>query len=114
MPSGNRNHYSAARANLKKGIKEAKTDYRRRIEDHLESNNSWQVSHLTNLRNNLEAAEGDLALPEELKIFLACFEVTAPEAQRHHTAHSSTFLTLEECGPTRGRQLVLMASQVVC
>lgn len=54
--------YSAARANLKRGIRQAKRDYRRRIEDHLESNNSrqvWQgVQHLTNYTANTGAAEG--------------------------------------------------------
>ncbi|KAK3548144.1 hypothetical protein QTP70_004852 [Hemibagrus guttatus] len=55
--SGNRTLYSTARANLKRGIREAKSDYRRRIEDHLNSNNSRQVCqgvrHLTNYRANL-------------------------------------------------------------
>ncbi|KAK3567307.1 hypothetical protein QTP86_017622 [Hemibagrus guttatus] len=41
--SGNRTLYSTARANLKRGIREAKSDYRGRIEDHLNSNNSRQV-----------------------------------------------------------------------
>ncbi|KAK3569004.1 hypothetical protein QTP86_021586 [Hemibagrus guttatus] len=41
--SGNRAHYSTARDNLKRGIREAKLDYRRRIKDHLDSNNNRQV-----------------------------------------------------------------------
>ncbi|KAJ8412065.1 hypothetical protein AAFF_G00143320 [Aldrovandia affinis] len=41
--AGDRAHYSTARANLKRGIREAKADYRRKIEDHLDSNNSRQV-----------------------------------------------------------------------
>ncbi|KAJ8417785.1 hypothetical protein AAFF_G00226280 [Aldrovandia affinis] len=59
--AGDRAHYSTARANLKRGIREAKADYRRKIEDHLDSNNSrqvWQgVQHITNYKTNLGAAE---------------------------------------------------------
>ncbi|KAK3512114.1 hypothetical protein QTP70_031148, partial [Hemibagrus guttatus] len=58
---GNQAHYSTARANLKRGIREAKLNYRRRIENHLDSNNSrqvWQgVQHLINFRTNAGAAE---------------------------------------------------------
>ena len=100
--SGNKDLYSTARANLKRGIREAKAYYRRRIEDHLSSNNSrqvWQgIQHLTNYRTNLGAAEGDPALAEQLNIFFARFEVTAPEMAplHHHTANSSINLTIEE------------------
>ncbi|KAK3532180.1 hypothetical protein QTP86_009198 [Hemibagrus guttatus] len=75
--SGNRAHYSAARANLKRGIKEVKLDYMRRIKDHLDINNSrqvWQgVQHLINFRNNPGAAEGDATLAEKLNLFFAPF-----------------------------------------
>ncbi|RXN14662.1 RNA-directed DNA polymerase from mobile element jockey-like protein [Labeo rohita] len=57
----------------------------------------WQgVQHLTNYRINIGAAEGDLALAEELNIFFACFEATAPETAQTHQAHSSMILTSEE------------------
>ncbi|TKS64906.1 N-lysine methyltransferase KMT5A [Collichthys lucidus] len=84
-----------------RGIREAKADYRRRIENHLDSNNSWQVwrgvQQLTDYKTNRGAAEGDLALAEELNVFFARFEVTAPDVPPpHHTAHSSTTLTLVE------------------
>ncbi|KAJ8385772.1 hypothetical protein AAFF_G00182160 [Aldrovandia affinis] len=73
--AGDRAHYSTARANLKRGIREAKADYRRKIEDHLDSNNSrqvWQgVQHITNYKTNLGAAEGDASLAEELNFFFA-------------------------------------------
>jgi len=42
--SGNKDLYSTARANMKRGIREARADYRRKIEDHLNSNNSRQFS----------------------------------------------------------------------
>ena len=41
--SGDEVHYSAARICLKRGIREAKTAYKRKIEDHFSSNNSRQV-----------------------------------------------------------------------
>lgn len=40
--SGDRALYSTAGMNLRRGIRKAKSDYRRRIEDHLDSNNSRQ------------------------------------------------------------------------
>ncbi|RXN13751.1 RNA-directed DNA polymerase from mobile element jockey-like protein [Labeo rohita] len=76
-----------------------KADYRRRIEDHLGSNNSRQVWHgvqnLTNYRTNIGATDGDLALAEELNIIFARFEAGAETAQPHQ-AHSSMILTFEE------------------
>ena len=60
--SGDGARYSTARINLKRGIRKAKSDYRRRIKDHLDSNNSrqvWQgIQHITNYRTNPGAAEG--------------------------------------------------------
>ncbi|KAK3505856.1 hypothetical protein QTP70_019506, partial [Hemibagrus guttatus] len=81
--SGNRTLYSTARANLKRDIREAKSDYRRRIKDHLNSNNSrqvWQgVRHLTNYRANVRAADGDATQAEELNLFFVRFDVEPPE-----------------------------------
>lgn len=66
--SGNRDLLSTARANLNTGIRKAKADYRGKIEDHLDSNNSRQVwrgvQHLIIYKTNLGAAEGDLMLAE--------------------------------------------------
>lgn len=98
--SGNIDHYTAARSNLKRCIIEVKGGYRRRIEDHLESNNSrqvWQgIQHLTKYKINLGAAEGDLALAEELNIFFAHFEAMVPDIQQQHAA-------LQQHHPHRGR-----------
>lgn len=96
--SGDSGVYSAARANLRRGNREAQAEDRRRIEDHLDSNNSRQVwqgmRHLTNCRPNAGSATGDLRPAEEL--------VTPPpaspalaSASLHH-ARSCTFLILEE------------------
>ncbi|KAK3566566.1 hypothetical protein QTP86_000991 [Hemibagrus guttatus] len=86
---------------LQHGFREAKSDYRRRIEDHLNSNNSrqvWQgVRHLTNDRANLGAADGDATLAEEQKFFFAHFDVEPPEtATVQPMVHSSFTLTAEE------------------
>lgn len=43
--SGNKALYSSAHAQLKRGIREAKSDYKKNIEDHLHSNNSRQESN---------------------------------------------------------------------
>lgn len=99
--SGDQALYCAAQADLKRGIKGAKSDYRRRIEEHLESNNGrqvWQgVQHLTNYRSTLGAAEGDALLAEELDMFFARFKVEPPEATTSHpTVHSSFTLTEHE------------------
>ncbi|KAJ8349227.1 hypothetical protein AAFF_G00176710, partial [Aldrovandia affinis] len=52
--SGDGALYRAARAELKGGIKNAKADYKKRIEDHLSSNNPrqvWQgIQNITNYR----------------------------------------------------------------
>ncbi|KAL0159336.1 hypothetical protein M9458_043061, partial [Cirrhinus mrigala] len=61
--------FSVAQANLERGIRQAKLDHRRRIEDHLDSNNNrqvWQgVQHLTNYRINIGAAEDNASVAEE-------------------------------------------------
>ncbi|XP_024121111.1 uncharacterized protein LOC112142095 [Oryzias melastigma] len=99
--SGDKDLYSAARTNLRRGIRKAKADYRRKIEHHLDSNDNrqvWQgVQQLTNYRTNLGAAEGDITLAEDLNIFFARFDVTTQQApQLHPTAHNSTVLVLDE------------------
>lgn len=82
--SGDQALYSAARADLRRGIKGAKSEYRRRIEAHLESNNSrqvWQgIQQLTNYKSTSGPAEGEASLAEELNNFFARFEVESPEA----------------------------------
>jgi len=81
--SGDKAQYSAARADLKRGIKAAKENYRRKIEDHLQQNNPRQVwqglQHLTNYKSRPPVAVGGNAeLAEELNRFFARFETTTP------------------------------------
>ncbi|KAF7647947.1 hypothetical protein LDENG_00164230 [Lucifuga dentata] len=94
--------YSTARANLKRGNREAKVAYKRRIEDCFQSNNSrqvWQgVQHITSYRpSNLVADDGGASLAEELDGFFARFEVQSPEsATLCSPAPDSCTLTVEE------------------
>lgn len=48
---GDKEWYSAARADLRRGIRKAKLDYRRKIKDHLSNNSQvWQgLQQMTNL-----------------------------------------------------------------
>lgn len=83
--------YSAARTNLRRAIREAKTPYKRKIEDHLSSNYTRQVwqglQHISSYKSNkLAAADGDALLAEELNIFFARFEVDQPDVAASHTS----------------------------
>ncbi|CAG5919120.1 unnamed protein product [Menidia menidia] len=76
--SGDRALYSAARANLKRGIRTAKGEYKRRIEEHL--NNPRQVwrgiQTITNYKGcAVTPGNLDAGLAEELNSFFARFEV---------------------------------------
>ncbi len=84
--SGDKDLYSAARAELKRGIRKAKMDYKRVLEDHLSNNNPrqvWQgIQQLTNFREQTSSAmDSSTALAEELNTFFARFESTAPQPQ---------------------------------
>ncbi|KAM3870182.1 zona pellucida sperm-binding protein 3-like [Diretmus argenteus] len=75
---------SIARANLKKGIRKAKADYKSKIEDCLQSNNTrkvWQgIQHMTNFKPSKPMADGDASTAEELNSFFARFEQEPPTA----------------------------------
>lgn len=99
--SGEVQLYSVARANLKRGIRQAKRDYRLRIEDNLRSNNTrqmWQgIQHITNYKPNLGAVDGDPLLAEELNLFFARFEKEPPETPvLQPPAHRGPSFTVEE------------------
>lgn len=95
---GDRDLYGCARAALKRGIREAKGDYRQRIEEDFSSNNSrqvWkQVQHINNFRSsNTTTISGDASLAEELNNFFARFEAEAPAGPslQPTSPHSQTF-----------------------
>ncbi len=81
--SGDKASYSTARSNLKRGIKLAKEDYKKKIEDHLTDKNPrrvWQgIQSITNYKNNNHTTvNADASLAEELNHFFARFEVKQP------------------------------------
>ncbi|KAK0148357.1 NLR family CARD domain-containing protein 3 [Merluccius polli] len=86
--SGDEALYRTSRADLKRSIKKAKADHKRKIESHLSSNNSravWQGIHdITNYRGCPTTTTGDLSatLAEELNCFFARFETS----QQHSSA----------------------------
>ena len=101
--AGDQGLLSAARANLKRGIRKAKAEHRSKIEDHLQSNNTrevWQgVQHLTNFKPGGPSADGDASTAEELNSFFARFErEAAPEdvTPPSPSTHSSHILSLQE------------------
>ena len=88
-------------ANLKRGIREAKAAYKKKIEDHLKSNNTrqvWQgVQHITSYKSsNLPAVDGDASLAEELNLFFARFETTSVAVTPLPPVNSAHTLTVEE------------------
>lgn len=91
--------YSSARANLKRGIRRAKLDFKNRIEDHLPSNNLREVwlgvQNITNYKPRPKAVDGNAVLAEELNCFFACFEQKTPEAATSHSpANTSHIFTV--------------------
>lgn len=79
---GDKELYSAARANLRKGIRKAKSDYRKKMQDHLSNNNPQQVwqglLQLTNFRGQTSTATHcSDALMEEINMFFSHFETTS-------------------------------------
>ncbi len=91
--TGDKALYSAARAKLRRGIKEAKDVYKNKIEHHLSGNDSrrmWQdIQNITNFRGCATTAGTNYSaqLAEELNCFFARFEAT------QHNTVSSLWLT---------------------
>lgn len=100
--SGDRALYSTARANLKKGIREAKAAYKRKIEDHFTNNDPrqvWQgIQHITNYKtSNCTIVNSDTSLAEELDCIFACYEAKAAETvKKTASATNSHVLTVQE------------------
>uniref|UniRef100_A0A669EHA4 Reverse transcriptase domain-containing protein n=1 Tax=Oreochromis niloticus TaxID=8128 RepID=A0A669EHA4_ORENI len=88
--SGDRALYRAARADLKRGIKKAKSDHKRNIESHLSSNNTrevWQgMQDIINHRGSTAKTENSsVQLAEEINSFFARFETP----QQQHSSASA-------------------------
>lgn len=97
--SGDRTLYSTARANLRRGIKAAKADYKGKIEGQLNNpRQMWQgIQSLTNYKVCAATpGDSDMALAEELNSFFARFEsqakisVTPPQPPLQPTPTSDT------------------------
>ncbi|KAJ8355349.1 hypothetical protein AAFF_G00063530 [Aldrovandia affinis] len=94
--SGDGALYRAARAELKGGIKNAKADYKKRIEDHLSATarQVWQgIQNITNYRGCVViTGNPGVSLAEELNSFFARFETqhpATPSSPPAPTPHSS-------------------------
>ncbi len=84
--TGDRALYSTARADLKRGIKQAKNTYRKTVEGYLHENNPRQmwrgIQALTNYKGHAPpTSSSSSALAEELNSFFAWFETTTPHLQ---------------------------------
>lgn len=95
--------YSAARADLKRGIKDAKEAYKRKTEDHFSDNNPrqvWQgIQHITNYKgSSTTSTNTDTSLAEELNCFFARFEAkTTPNSDTPNPpTNDSRVLTVQE------------------
>lgn len=92
----------AARDDLNRCIRKAKTTYKRKVEDHFCIDNMqqvwWGLQHLTHFKSSsTTTAEGDAALAEELNYFYTCFEVERSDAAAALPLnHNSTSLTVQE------------------
>lgn len=78
--SGDKQQYSLARAELKRGIRKAKEEYKRRVEGYLtdkDTHRMWQeIKHITNYKGSSNNTDNtDASLAEELNSFFARFEV---------------------------------------
>uniref|UniRef100_A0A3B3D318 Reverse transcriptase domain-containing protein n=1 Tax=Oryzias melastigma TaxID=30732 RepID=A0A3B3D318_ORYME len=114
--SGDRALYSAARADLRRGIKKAKADHRMRIESNLSSNNSrevWRGIHdITNFRGcEVSTATPDAAQAEELNRFFARYGLpqqhpSAPAPPPTPPPPSTPPLTVQEHNVRRVLQTV--------
>ena len=85
--SGDRLAYSRARAELKKGIKQAKLRYKQKIEDHFNNNNPrnmWRgIRTMTDYKPSTQLASHDSTLPDTLNSFFARFDTSGSREATH-------------------------------
>ena len=85
--SGDRMAYSRARAELKKGIIQAKLRYKDRVEDHFNSNNPrsmWRgIRTMTDYKPNTQLVSHDSTLPDTLNSFFARFDTPGSREATH-------------------------------
>lgn len=95
LSSGDRSQYSEARADLKKGIKEAKASCKRKIEEHFTGNNlrkMWQgTQHVINRKSSSQVSgKVDTSLAVELNCFFAHSEAERPKIGNQSSVQTHT------------------------
>ncbi len=110
--------YSTARINLKKGIRDAKTTYRQKIENHFTNLDRQGIHHITGQNNSSSLSHSSASEAEQLNQFFSHFGVkrTGTTISQASAENSQTFViqpaevirTLHKS--THGKQLVRMSS----
>lgn len=103
--SGNMQQYSAARAKLKKGIKDAKAAYKRKIENHFSNSDprqAWQgIRHITRQNNTSSPTNSSALQAEQLNQYFGRFEVERIET------------TIEPVSATNRQVLIIQPTEVI-
>lgn len=122
--SGDLQRYKAARANLKRGIKDAKAAYEQKIK-HLFScsdpRQAWQgICQITRQNNTSSTSSGSVLEAEQLNRFFARFDTEGMTTTIIQTptvrplSFSLQTSSAHSAGSTHGRQPAQMASQDKC
>ncbi|KAK0142423.1 hypothetical protein N1851_019868 [Merluccius polli] len=97
--------YKAARANLKRGIKDAKAAYKQKIEDLFSSSDprrAWQgIRHITRQNNTSSTISGSVLEAEQLNRFFARFEAEGMSTTSPAPDTNSQTLVLQPADVTR-------------
>lgn len=100
--SGDRQLYSAARTNLRKGIRDAKAAYKQRIENHFcnsDPHRAWQgIRHITGQINTTCLSNSSASMAEQ---FFSRFEV------------ESTETTINPVPDTNSQVLILQPAEMI-
>ncbi|KAK0149886.1 RNA-directed DNA polymerase from mobile element jockey [Merluccius polli] len=116
--SGDRALYSAARSDLRRGIKAAKGEYRKKVELHLgdDTRRVWQgIQHLTGYKGSLPAAAAggmNISLAEDLNHFFARFESARSPSSPVLQLHPSSLTHVPPAPTTTSNTLTLQVHQV--
>ena len=103
--SGDLQKYKAARANLKRGIKDAKAAYKQKIKDLFSSSDphrAWQgICHITRQNNTSSTTSGSVSEAEQLNRFFARFEAEGMTTTSPAPDTNSQTLILQPADVTR-------------
>lgn len=97
--------YSAARVNLKKGIKDAKAAYKRKIENHFSNSDprqAWQgIRHITGQNNTSSLTNNSALEVEQLNQYFGRFEVEKIETN------------IDPVPATNSQALIIQSTEVI-